>query len=195
MLVEGTDFIDVEVHDQGCEALGIDESIHESIHGSDESIQWFPAAKAKYLSGSLNQSSFQRSVKELEKTHLIPLSSLRRGTARNTEYSGTAIALVKLLNSIKPSDRKAFESLKQSLLPVVSVVSDTAIVCVTGHREITVESTNCALENRGLIREEMVSLFGRFDDLADAIGDQIVARMDQRITGKIQSGIKRMGES
>ena len=197
MFIKDAEIIDVDVHGEDWEPPVGSESIHESIHGSGESIQWFPAAKAKYLSGSSNQSLFQRSIKELEKAHSIPLPSLRRGTARNTEYSGTAIALVKLLNSIKPSDREKFEELKQSLVcPPPTVGTGTAIVLRSIDRnvELAQQSSSAADQNLTVISGQISALMDKYRRLGESLGEQAGAKIEEGFTTGVSRSLQKISE-
>ncbi len=82
------------------------ESIHESIHRENESIhQWVSSAEAKHRLRVKNQAEFVRAIAQLTDDHHIPQSVLRRGRARNTEYSEFAIALVGALPNGETFDR------------------------------------------------------------------------------------------
>jgi hypothetical protein len=101
----------------------IPESIPESIHSPGESVhqdKWFSSAEAKYRVG-LNQPAFTRAMTQLTDEYRIPSSVLRRGKARNTEYSEFAIALVGAL-----SNKKVFNQLKRDYFGGTEQVSTTA---------------------------------------------------------------------
>jgi hypothetical protein len=106
MDVEIVDFIEVEQLDGGTENLAdsrIDSSSAESIR-----FKWIPSAEAKHRL-RMDQSEFVRAISRLIDEYEIPQSELRRGKARNTEYSEIAISLVEALES---GNEEAFDQLK-----------------------------------------------------------------------------------
>ncbi len=120
MYAENIEIVDVECR----ESAGVDESIREPICESiqvvdestqvtGESIQWMTASEARHKT-RLNKTPFQRAIAELVREHQIPISSLRRGEARNTQYSCATVALIEALKS---GDVAVFEELKKSFVP------------------------------------------------------------------------------
>ena len=163
MFIEDTEIIDVDVHGEDWEPPIQSESIHESIQSSCESIHWILASEAKHLT-RLDQSGFTRTIKELTQTHQIPLAVLRRGNARNTEYSQVAIDLAKLLNSPKPGDREAFEKLKQSLVcPPTVGGTGAAIVLRSIERNLEVarQSSSASDQNLTVISGQILALMDK----------------------------------
>lgn len=196
MFVEDADFIDVEVHGQACEALGIDESIHESIQPSRESVHWMSAAEAKYLTG-LDQSGFTRAIKELTQSHQIPLASLRRGSARNTEYSESAVTLAKLLNSRKKGDRELFEDTKQSLVsPPTIGGTDTAIVLRSIERNLEVarQSSSASDQNLTVISGQISALMDKYRRLGESLGEQAGAQIEEGFTTGVSRSLQKISE-
>lgn len=129
MELETLDVIDIEGFEEKSGCCIDSESIRESIHCQVESIHqenWFSAADAKHRL-RLDKTPFQRAIAELVTVHQLPISALRRGEARNTEYSQTCISLVRALKS---GDEQTFNRLKQELLP--AQVS-SALVVSPGH--------------------------------------------------------------
>ncbi|MEG4579349.1 hypothetical protein QUA71_06900 [Microcoleus sp. MON1_C5] len=99
------------------------ESIHESIHPPSELIhqRWVSSAEAKHRLRVKNQAEFVRAIAKLTDEHKIPHSVLRRGSARSTEYSEFAIALVRAL-----PNEQAFNQLKREYFGSTEQVSITA---------------------------------------------------------------------
>ncbi len=129
MELETINAIDVEGFGESLGYCIDSESIHESIQDRVESIHertWFPAAEAKHRSG-LDQSAFVRMIADLKEVHKIPVQVLRRGQARNTEYSRICINLLRALDS---GDTEAFDRMKQDLIPVEA---SSALVVSSGH--------------------------------------------------------------
>ena len=126
---ETLDVIKIEGFDKDLDFHVDSKLIHESIHGGTESIHreaWFSAADAKHRT-KLDQSAFVRTVAELKDFHKIPIQMLRRGQARNTEYSRTCIDLVRALDS---GDMESFDRVKQVLVPVQI---SSVLVISSGH--------------------------------------------------------------
>lgn len=129
MELETVDVIDIEGLEESLDCCINPESIHESIHCQVESIHseiWFSAADAKHRL-RLDKTPFQRAIAELTAVHQLPMSALRRGEARNTEYSQTCISLVRALKS---GDEQTFDRLKQDLVPIQA---SSALVISAGH--------------------------------------------------------------
>jgi hypothetical protein len=186
MEAETTDFIEVERFDSDTE-YPLDSQI-DSLEV--ELIHWLSPDEARHLC-RLDKSAMQRGMADLINAHGIPVDLLRRGQARRTEYSHLAVDLLRALNT---RNEAVFLELKSKVMASPSVGSG-AIVSVVEHFEIAATATSRAMENRQLIHQEMATVLTRFDALADAIGDKIIARMDERITEKVRLGIKRIGES
>ncbi|TAE54383.1 MAG: hypothetical protein EAZ88_09380 [Oscillatoriales cyanobacterium] len=124
MELEVVDVFDIE----GVECDRVQsESIHESIYREGKSIQpsWVSSAEALHRTKLKNKSALQQAMSKLLNAHFVPVSLLRRGEARNTEYSQLAIDLIK---AMRCPDKTEFERLKANILPaetaaVVSVVA------------------------------------------------------------------------
>lgn len=112
MHAQSVEIFDVECDRSGGGIESNQESIGESIRPSSESIQWIKAAEAIHQTRLLNKSAFQKAVTKLIGDHQIPISCLRRGEARNTEYSLLAVRLIKALKS---GDVKTLEKLKSDI--------------------------------------------------------------------------------
>ncbi len=129
MELETIDVIDVDGFEEESDSCIDSESIRESIHCETESIHreiWFSAADAKHRL-RLDKTPFQRAISELVTVHQLPMSALRRGEARNTEYSQTCISLVRALKS---GDEQTFNKLKQDIVPAQA---SSALVISSGH--------------------------------------------------------------
>jgi hypothetical protein len=96
-IVEAVDVIEAEV-------IASDSVQPESIQ-----IDWIKPSEAQYQTG-LNKTAFQKVIAELTTKYECPVQLLRRGEARNTEYSLFAVALIK---SLKSGDKKALNKLLQ----------------------------------------------------------------------------------
>jgi hypothetical protein len=104
---ETIDFIEVERLDEAAIDLldsRIDSGEFESIHRD----RWISSGEAKHRL-RMDQSAFVRAISTLVDEHEIPQSKLRRGKARNTEYSEITISLIEALES---GDDEALERLK-----------------------------------------------------------------------------------
>jgi hypothetical protein len=104
---ETIDFIEVERLDGNA----IDSSDSRIDSGEFESIhrdRWISSGEVKHRL-RMDQSAFVRAISTLVEEHQIPQFKLRRGKARNTEYSEITISLVEALES---GDDEALERLK-----------------------------------------------------------------------------------
>lgn len=140
-------------NDEIIDIKGFDVSIDsESIPNRFESIYWFSAAEARHRL-KLEKTPFRKVVEELLNIHGIPELAIRRGRARATEYSQTAIALVRALRS---GDRVAFDRLKQDLIQPSSV--ETTALTITEHtpdldRRIAELNQNSAFTSASLAQD------------------------------------------
>ena len=192
MFVGNAGIIDVEVHTEDREAPINSELIHESIH---ESIHWILACEAKHLTG-LDQSGFTRMIKELTQAHQIPIAVLRRGQARNTEYSQIAIDLAKLLNFSKPGNQEAFEKIKQSLLcpPTVKVGTIRVLQSIEQNTEIARHSSYVADQNLATIGNQISSLMAKYRRLGESLGSQAGAEFEEGFTSGVSRSIGKISE-
>lgn len=126
---ETIDMVDIGESGGGLDYCIDAESIRESIHCQAESIHqenWISAADARHRL-RLDKTPFQRAISELTTVHQLPMPVLRRGEARNTEYSQTCIDLVRALKS---GDKQTFDLLKREL---VATQVSSALVVSSGH--------------------------------------------------------------
>lgn len=80
---------------------------------SEEEIpEWYSASQVQNAL-NLNKTALQKAVAKLQNIYGIDLASLRRGSARATEYSQFALEAIELLNAKKLSElRKLVNSVK-----------------------------------------------------------------------------------
>ncbi|MEZ2231543.1 hypothetical protein [Microcoleus sp.] len=140
------------------------ESIHESIHRENESIhQWVSSAEAKHRLRVKNQAEFVRAIAQLTDDHHIPQSVLRRGRARNTEYSEFAIALVGAL-----PNEKAFNKLKCEYFGGTEQVSITAPLRFKESADSQLASSSLqivGLQQQARLRlQQLQQLYGQWQD-------------------------------
>lgn len=192
MFLGTPEIVDVEVQ-SGYRESSVDiESTQDSIQNSSESIRWIPAAKAKYLC-HLNQSSFRRGIEELHEIHHIPWDKLRRGKAKNTEYSREAIDLLKILDSQK--DRITFNSLKQALVSPAAANSEAIVLrAIDQHTEIARHSFSAANQNLAKISGQIANLMGNYERLGEALGEQAGAKFEEGFTNGVSRSIQKISE-
>jgi hypothetical protein len=145
------------------------ESIHESIHSPGESIhrdKWISSAEAKHRL-RLNQPAFVRAISQLTDEHGIPSSDLRRGRARNTEYSEFAIALVGAL-----SNEKVFNKLKHEYFDGTEQVSITAPLKFKKSADTQLATSNsqiAGLQQQAQLKlQELQQLYGQWQEAENA---------------------------
>lgn len=172
MELETLDVTDIEGFEENSGCCIDSESIRESIHCQTESIHqenWFSAADAKHRL-RLDKTPFQRAIAELVNVHQLPISALRRGEARNTEYSQTCISLV---CALKSGDKQTFNCLKRDLIPVVA---SSALVISTGHtisldRKIEQLHQNYS-STSAILAARLQATFAKIADRNQASGDR-----------------------
>jgi vacuolar-type H+-ATPase subunit I/STV1 len=148
MHTESVEIIEVECATDSDESEPIRESIHdfgESIRSVGEPIYWLTASESRHRT-RLEKTPFQRAMTELVHEHQIPISYLRRGEARNTQYSSIAIDLIKAL---KARDTERFEGLKKDLIPPVTPtpVSGDYAIALTCRADNFLQKTSIEAES------------------------------------------------
>lgn len=157
-------------------------------HRPTESIQqsnWVSAAEAIHRS-RLNKSAFQRAVTELTNLYYFPKQSLRRGEARNTQYSELAVAAIVLLKAGK-LDR--LRELQENSIP-----RSTSIVHVGQYNQVARAASVEASENLAAIDIQVNNLLNRFQQLGEALGDQAASQIEAAFTKKVAERIKKLTE-
>jgi len=145
------------------------ESIHESIHRECESIhqKWVSSAEAKHRLRVKNQAEFVRAIARLTDEHQIPHSVLRRGSARNTEYSEFAISLVRAL----PSE-KAFNQLKSEYFGGAEQVNITAPLKFKESADNQLATSNSQIvglrQQAQLKLQQLQELYGQWQEAENA---------------------------
>jgi hypothetical protein len=113
MEVESQAVIDVEVQK-------IDFCQKESIE------RWYTAGQIQSIL-NLNKAALQKAITKLQNIYNIELESLRRGSARATEYSQLALKAIELLNSKKLSELRKLVDRVPAPVPVSEVTSGLTI--------------------------------------------------------------------
>jgi hypothetical protein len=133
MNAEDAEIIDVKCEQAGEDCEPIREPIHKSNRDGSESIHWVTAGDARHKT-RLDKTPFQRAMTTLIHEYQIPITYLRRGEARNTQYSSVAIDLIKALKS---RDMEAFEELRRKLVPqpVCSLSGEKHAIALTSKVE------------------------------------------------------------
>lgn len=154
---------------------------------SIQSIQqnWISAQEALHQS-RLSKSAFQRALSELTKAYFFPIDSLRRGGARNTQYSQAAIRAISLLKRGKSSE---LEELRGKV-----TARSASIVHVEQHSQIARIASAEAGENLMTISSEIGNLMSKFERLGEALGDQAAGQIEAGFTRKVAQAIKKLTE-
>jgi hypothetical protein len=165
----------------------IDVALHQEKPVS-ESIQsnWISSEEAIHRSRLKNKSAFQRAIVELTNSHYFPKESLRRGEARNTQYSELAIAAILLL---KTGKLEQLRELQQNSTP-----RSTSIVHVDRHNAISLAATAEADNNLITIDNQIDKLLSRFEELGEALGDRAASQIEAGFTRKVAQVVKKLTE-
>ena len=142
---------------------------------SEEEIpEWYSAAQVQNAL-NLNKTALQKSVAKLQGIYGIDLKSLRRGSARATEYSQLALEAIELLNAKKLSElRKLVNTIKPT--PTAPSVSPTGT--------LTISEYTPALDQR-------INQLGQNAATTSATLNQSVMMVLQQIASENQSAQQR----
>lgn len=175
MEFENLDVIDVEPEQIDC-------SEPESIE------QWYSASQVQRLL-DLNKSALRQAIFKLTSIYAIDIKLLRRGGARATEYSQTAINAIELLKA------KKFAEIRKLADEVPAVTATTAIVFVDQHNQIAATAAAAADTNLSHISAMKSSLLGSYREAGRAWGRQAAAEVQLGFTEELAAGIKKLQES
>lgn len=155
-----------------------------------ESIVWYSASQIQRLL-DLNKPALQRAIAKLTSIYSLDIKILRRGGARATEYSQTAVDAIKLLNSQKFAElRKLVEKMS-----VISSPATSAIVFVEQHNQIASTAATAADTNLTQISALKTGLLSNYRELGRALGKQAAAEVQLGFTQEVAAGIKKLQES
>ncbi|WP_293135897.1 hypothetical protein [Microcoleus sp. bin38.metabat.b11b12b14.051] len=175
---ETQDVIDVEAEQIDCP-------------GSESISRWYSAAQIQSVLG-LNKAALQKAITKLTSIYDIELKSLRRGSARATEYSQTALDALELLGSGKLSDLRRFVD---EIPATVPIAESSAIVFLDRHNEIAVTSASAADDNLTQINSLKSGLLNSYRELGRTLGRQAAAEVRQGFTDEVRAGLESLQES
>ena len=175
---ENQDVIDVESEQIDC--------------AEPESIErWYSASQVQRLL-DLNKAALQKAIAKLTSIYAIDIKILRRGGARATEYSQTALDAIELLNA------QRFAELRKLVDKAPAVPSDlpsAAIVFVDQHNQIATTAATAADDNLVQISSLKSDLLNSYRRLGQALGKQAAAEVQLGFTEEVAAGIKKLQES
>ena len=176
-IVEDVDFIDAQV-------AAVDSPRSEPIRSG-----WIKSVEALRRTG-LGKSAFQQAVTKLTSNKYdCPLRLLRRGEARNTEYSLLAVDAIKLLNS--GGDRK----LREMLLNV-SRSDETiggALIVANKNNQIAQQRDLAADENFKSAKTNLSNAMANYRELGRSFGKKVVKEFEAGFAQEVDAGLKGLG--
>lgn len=162
------------------------ESLPSDSH-KNESI-WLKSAEAQHRS-RLGKSAFQQAISKLVNKYGAPLWQLRRGEARNTEYSVFAVDLIRLLNS--GGDRKIREMLIANLTPDEGVSG--ALVIANKNIQVAQQRNLAADENFKSAKVNLGNAMANLRELGRSYGKKAVNEFKAGFGEEIDAGLKDLG--
>jgi hypothetical protein len=161
---------------------------YEPIHESIQQI-WISAAEAHHQS-RLNKSAFQRAMSTLVNSHYFPIEILRRGEARNTQYSQIAIKAILLLESGN------FDQLTTLLTEVTAKSGGgSSIVCTTEHVAVARLAATKTAENLQAIDGQISSLIAKYREMGRSLGRRVVSEAREGFTEEVSKGLGDLMDS
>ena len=171
----------------------IDVESEQIDYVKSESIErWYSASQVQRLLGLNNKAVLQKSIAKLTSIYAIDIKILRRGGARATEYSQTALDAIELLNAQK------FVEIRKLVDKAPAVPSDlpsAAIVFVDQHNQIATTAATAADSNLSEISSLKSGLLSNYRELGRALGKQASAEIQLGFTEEVAAGIKKLQES
>ena len=158
-----------------------------------ESIEcWYTAGQIQSILG-LNKAALQKVIAKLQNIYNIELKSLRRGSARATEYSQIALDAIELLESGKFAElRRLVDKMPTA---IDSDTQSSAIVFLDRHNEIAVKSSSAADNNLTQINSLKSGLLNNYRELGRTLGRQAAAEVRQGFTDEVRAGLANLQES
>ncbi|MEG4287270.1 hypothetical protein QUB68_29615 [Microcoleus sp. A006_D1] len=166
------------------EAEQIDSSSSESID------TWYTATQVQGAL-NLNKAALQKAIAKLTNIYSIDLKTLRRGSARATEYSQLAMDAIELLNTGKFGElRKMVEKSAPS-----DSGSSSAIVFLGEHTQIATTASTVADTNLTQISSLKSGLLSNYRELGRALGKQAAAEVRLGFTEEVKAGLANLQEA
>ncbi|WP_293134583.1 hypothetical protein [Microcoleus sp. bin38.metabat.b11b12b14.051] len=170
----------------------IDVEVQRIDYPESESIEcWYTAGQIQSILG-LNKAALQKAIAKLTGIYDIELESLRRGSARATEYSQMALDAIELLDSGKLSELRRLVD----KIPATAPTSESsAIVFLGRHNEIAVTCSNAADNNLTQINSLKSGLLNNYRELGRTLGRQAAAEVRQGFTDEVRAGLASLQDS
>lgn len=169
------------------DAIDVESSRSDSPQPESIESKWLKSAEAQHRS-RLGKSAFQQAVSKLINKYNTPLWLLRRGEARNTEYSVFAVDLIKALSS--GDDRKVREMLARSE-PGESVSG--ALVIASKNIQVAQRQNLVADENFKSAKVNLGNAMANLRELGRSYGKKAVNEFKAGFGEEIDAGLKDLG--
>ena len=157
----------------------------------DSTEEWYSAVQIQGLL-RVSKAGLQQSISKLVSIYGLDIKTLRRGAARATQYSETALKAIKLLNASKFSELR---NLVEKSPATSSVGSTTAIVFLDQHNQIATTAASVADSNLSQIASFKSGLLNNYRELGRVLGKQVAAEVQLGFTEEVAAGLKKLQES
>jgi len=179
MEAENVEIIDV---------IDVESSPSDSYQSESIESKWLKSAEAQHRS-RLGKSAFQQAISKLINKYDAPMWLLRRGEARNTEYSVFAVALIKALNS--GDDRKVREMLAANSTPGENVSG--TLVIASKNIQVAQRQNLAADENFKSAKVNLGNAMANLRELGRSYGKKAVNEFKAGFGEEIDAGLKDLG--
>jgi hypothetical protein len=152
---------------------------------------WYSAVQIQGLL-RVSKAGLQQSISKLVSLYGLDIQTLRRGAARATQYSETALKACKLLNAGKFTELR---NLVEKTPAASSVTASTAIVFLDQHNQIATTAASVADSNLSQIASFKSGLLNNYRELGRALGKQAAAEVRMGFTEEVAAGLKNLQES
>jgi len=157
----------------------------------EEDETWYSAVQIQGLL-RVSKAGLQQSISKLVSIYGLDIKTLRRGAARATQYSETALKAIKLLNAQKFTELR---NLVETTPTEPSTTASTAIVYLGQHNQIATTAASVADSNLTQIASFKSGLLNNYRELGRALGKQAAAEVQLGFTEEVAAGLKKLQES
>ena len=157
----------------------------------DSTEEWYSAVQIQGLL-RVSKAGLLQSISKLVSIYGLDIKTLRRGAARATQYSETALKAIKLLNASKFSELR---NLVEKSPATSSVGSTTAIVFLDQHNQIATTAASVVDSNLSQIASFKSGLLNNYRELGRALGKQAAAEVRMGFTEEVKAGLANLQES
>lgn len=154
-----------------------------------ESIQskWFKSAEVQHRC-RFEKTALQQAITKLTDKYNVPLALLRRGAARNTEYSAIAMDLLKALQSGDELEiRKILANATRS------ESGSGALVIANKNIQVAQQQNLAADENFKFAKVNLANAMANFRELGRSYGKKSVNEFKVGFGEEVEAGFKDLG--